>query len=53
MPQFRKNVYTTEIISFFLEMLEKNEITKREIIETYNIPKTTLYKWIKKHMKDL
>lgn len=53
LPQFRKNVYTTEIINFFLEMLEKKEITKKEIIERYNIPKTTFYKWIKKHMPDL
>ncbi|WCM41167.1 transposase [Flavobacterium sp. CBA20B-1] len=51
-PQFRKNVYTTEIIDFFLEMLDKGEMTKNEIIEKYNIPKTTLYKWIKKYKKD-
>lgn len=49
MPQFRKNIYTKEVISFILEMIETNEKTKSQIIEDYKIPKTTLYKWIKKY----
>lgn len=52
-PQFRKNVYTTEIINFIVELYENKEMTQKEIIEKYNIPKTTLYKWIKKHNKEL
>lgn len=49
LPQFRKNIYTKEIIDFILERISSNEMTKAEVIEQYNIPKTTLYKWIKKH----
>ncbi|KAB1231620.1 helix-turn-helix domain-containing protein [Chryseobacterium viscerum] len=51
MPQFRKNIYTKEVINFMLELLEKGEKTKSQIITEYNIPKTTLYKWIEKNKK--
>ncbi|TDS56856.1 transposase [Myroides indicus] len=50
-PKFRKNLYTTEIIEFIMELVEKGEMKNSEIINKYNIPKTTLYKWIKKHKK--
>ncbi|GAA5097881.1 hypothetical protein GCM10023210_33370 [Chryseobacterium ginsengisoli] len=50
-PHFRKNIYTKEIIDFMLEMLENKEKTKEQIIKDYNIPKTTLYKWIEKNEK--
>lgn len=53
LPQFRKNIYTTEIINFIVELYQSKEMTQKEIIEKYNIPKTTLYKWIKKHNKDI
>jgi hypothetical protein len=51
MPQFRKSIYTKEIIEFVLELLHNNEKTKLQIIEEYRIPKTTLYKWIEKYKK--
>ncbi|MBB4806564.1 hypothetical protein HNP38_001860 [Chryseobacterium defluvii] len=47
--QFRKNVYTMEIIDFVLEMLNTGEKTKQQVISEYKIPKTTLYKWISKY----
>ena len=53
LPQFRKNVYTTEIINFIVELYHNKEMTQKEIMDQYNIPKTTLYKWIKKHKKQL
>lgn len=49
LPQFKKSIYTVEMITFILELVEKGELTKTEIITKYNIPRTTLYKWIKKH----
>ncbi|PRB00664.1 transposase [Chryseobacterium sp. MYb7] len=49
LPEFRKNIYTLEMITFILSLLKANEKTKKEIIEEYRIPKTTLYKWIKKY----
>lgn len=45
LPQFRKNIYTQEIIDFILERIEKGEMTKQDVISEYKIPKTTLYKW--------
>lgn len=53
LPQFRKNVYTTEIINFIVELYDSKEMSVKDIIDKYNIPKTTLYKWIKKHKKEL
>ncbi|WP_426479637.1 transposase [Chryseobacterium sp. CBSDS_008] len=48
-PEFRKNIYTKELIKFILELIESGERTKQEIINDYNIPKSTLYKWINKY----
>ncbi len=48
-PHFRKNIYTREIIDFILEEIFSGQKTKNEIIQHYNIPKTTLYKWISKY----
>ena len=49
LPQFRKNIYTKEVIDFILEQISTEEMTKNQVIERYNIPKTTLYKWISKY----
>ncbi|MDH5032832.1 MULTISPECIES: transposase [Chryseobacterium] len=49
LPQFRKNIYTKEIIDFILRQIESGEMSKTEVIEHYKIPKTTLYKWIWKY----
>lgn len=49
MPDFRKNLYTQEVIDFVLELVRQGKKTKLQIIEEYNIPKTTLYKWFSKH----
>lgn len=45
---FRKNIYTQEIKNFILEKINTKVMTTTEVIERYKIPKTTLYKWIKK-----
>ncbi|MFN1219688.1 transposase [Chryseobacterium kwangjuense] len=46
--KFRKSVYTEEVKQFILDKITKGEITTMEAIVRYKIPKTTLYKWIKK-----
>ena len=51
LPQFRKNIYTQQIIDFILNQIETGEITISDTILRYKIPKTTLYKWITKHKK--
>ncbi|UOU99892.1 hypothetical protein MUU74_08045 [Chryseobacterium daecheongense] len=49
LPRFRKNIYTKEIIDFILDLVTTGEKTKKQIVEEYSIPKTTLYKWIDKY----
>lgn len=49
LPQFRKNIYTKEIIDFILEQILLGKMTKIQVMEEYRIPKTTLYKWISKY----
>ncbi|ANF49100.1 transposase [Chryseobacterium glaciei] len=49
LPEFRKNIYSVEIIDFILGLLRTNEKSKQQIISEYKIPKTTLYKWLKKY----
>lgn len=47
--EFRKNIYTKEVIDFILELIESGGKSKKQVIEDYKIPKTTLYKWINKY----
>ncbi|MCW1960604.1 helix-turn-helix domain-containing protein [Chryseobacterium viscerum] len=49
LPQFRKNLYTQEIIDFILELIRTGKRTKKQVMEEYNIPKSTLYKWLEKY----
>ncbi|WP_312992334.1 hypothetical protein [Chryseobacterium flavum] len=51
LPEFRKNVYTIEIIDFIMEQIAKGEKTKSQVIKDYGIPKTTLFKWLEKYNK--
>ncbi|WP_099767106.1 transposase [Chryseobacterium sp. 52] len=52
LPQFRKNIYTKEVIDFVLELIKFEKKSKLQIIEEYRIPKTTLHKWINKYNKE-
>nr|WP_133943972.1 transposase [Epilithonimonas xixisoli] len=52
MLQFRKNIYTKEIKDYITELINTKQKTLSEIMEAYNIPKTTLYKWMKKQDAD-
>lgn len=49
LPQFRKSIYTKEIIDFIMEQINEGKMTKKQVMEKYKIPKTTLYKWISKY----
>lgn len=46
---FRKNIYTREIIDFILEEINTKVKTPKQVVDDYNIPKTTLYKWMSKY----
>jgi len=50
--EFRKNIYTKELIEFIIETIETGEKTRLQVIEEYRIPKTTLYKWLVKYKKN-
>lgn len=46
--QFRKRLYTPEMISFILNQINNGKMTTSQIIKAYSIPKTTIYRWMKK-----
>jgi len=48
---FRKNLYSPEIIQWLLSKIELKEMSVKDVIKKYNIPKTTIYRWIKKAQK--
>lgn len=49
LPQFKKNIYTKQVIDFILEEISTGEKTTTQIMDQYNIPKATLYRWMKKY----
>lgn len=49
-PVFRKNIYTEEVKSFILNKVSTKKMTPQEVIRKYRIPKTTLFKWMKKEL---
>ena len=51
LPQFRKNVYTTELIEFIVELVQSGEKSTDEIVNDYRIPRNTLYRWLEKYEK--
>ncbi|PQA94427.1 transposase [Chryseobacterium shigense] len=46
--EFRKSIYTEEVKEFIIDKIITRQMTVSEVIIRYKIPKTTLYKWIKK-----
>ena len=52
LPEFRKNIYTKEMVDFILHRINSGEMTKQQATERYRIPKTTLYKWVNKYNTD-
>ncbi|WP_265131065.1 transposase [Chryseobacterium oranimense] len=45
---FRKNIYTKEIKDFIINKIKSGSMTHSEVTATYNIPKTTVCRWIVK-----
>ena len=45
LPEVRKVAYSPEIISHIVYLIGKKRLGKKEAIEKYGIPKTTLYRW--------
>ncbi|WP_404986224.1 transposase [Chryseobacterium sp. M5] len=51
-PLYNRNLYTKEIIDFILELHSKGVKSNVQIQEDYNIPRSTLQKWITKYKKE-
>ena len=51
LPVLKKNVYTQEVILYLVELVESGQKTGRQIQKEYNIPATTILRWIDKHKK--
>ncbi|MFL9832404.1 transposase [Chryseobacterium terrae] len=49
LPNYRKNLYTKEIINFVIELVRTEKKTKAQIMREYQIPKNTLLKWLEKY----
>jgi len=49
LPEFRKSVYTKEVIDYIMKQITTNEKTLGQVITEYRIPKTTLYRWMHKY----
>ncbi|MCS3529907.1 transposase [Chryseobacterium sp. JUb7] len=51
LPQFRKNIYTKEVIDFIVELIQTGEKNINQVVDKYGIPKTTLHRWTVKYRK--
>lgn len=49
---FKKNLYTPEVKRFIINQILIKGISTHTIIEKYQIPKTTLYRWLRKENHD-
>ena len=50
---FKKNLYTPEVKKFILNQVLNKDISPHSVIAKYQIPKTTLYRWLRKENHDL
>lgn len=48
LPEFKKNIYTKEVIDFLVGLVVDKKCSSGEVIDKYKIPKTTFYKWLQK-----
>lgn len=51
LPVFKKHIYTQEIIEYLVELVDTGQKTARDIQIDYNIPATTVLRWIDKTKK--
>ena len=49
LPRFARNTYTPQVIGYIIGKFRSGEMTPAQILEMYRIPKTTLYRWLKKY----
>lgn len=49
LPSFKKNIYTNEMIEFFLGLINSGEKTVSQIVTEYGVPRATICRWRAKH----
>ena len=50
--EFRKTVYSKEIKEFILEAVKEGKMSVPQIIAKYNLPRTSIYNWIRKYLSE-
>lgn len=53
LPVFKKNIYTHEVIMYLIELVESGRKSTRDIQSEYNIPATTILRWINKYGRNI
>lgn len=53
LPVFKKNIYTHEVIMYLIELVESGRKSTRDIQSKYNIPTTTILRWINKYGRNI
>lgn len=48
LPIFKKRIYTESSVAYILNLIKEGEKTKEQVIKELDIPKATLYKWLRK-----
>lgn len=51
LPDFKKNIYTEEVIYYLVELVANGKKTYKQIQTEYNIPSTTVLRWKHKYGK--
>lgn len=51
LPEFKKNIYAPELIQYLIGLIESGQKTAKQIQEDYNIPSSTILRWIYKYKK--
>lgn len=53
LPILKKNIYTKEVIAYLIEQVQSGRKTSRDIQREYNIPSTTILRWMNKYASDI
>lgn len=53
LPIFKKNIYTQDVIMYLIELVDRGKKTPRQIQKEYNIPSTTVKRWVDKYGKTI
>lgn len=49
LPVFKKNIYTPEVIAYLIELVQSGTKSSKQIQNEYNIPQTTITRWLNKY----